>query len=917
MVNLTPASPGNILSLFHEPVKPVFLLGAGASKTSGIPLAGEVTEKIIRTAYCRDQGYPTNYPMVQRSDWVPWVKEFPWYNTSVSATENYPIVVDELLRPQSVRREFFLELVNPSGISPSIGYDALAEMLQNKLVDIVLTTNFDNCLGNAMTYKKQILIPIKTNNDYVQFSLTPKFPLEIYLHGSVEHYSDKNIVEEVQSLSADTVEKMQPLLRDHPLVVVGYRGGEPSITKSLLIDSLEYTNNFKNGIWWCLLKQEKPENCPPLVLELAEKCGGNFRFVHIDGFDQLLYKDLWQRLKPSLNRIALKPTLITHNSSGNSSPTFDTQPVVKATEEELEWSLIQERIIEYSNRLDIYLPSSLGKERLRQEMLNRHLAVYQEGVFKLTSAGCLLYTSLPQYHFPDAVVLFSLTGPDGWKREISAKLLDDDDSEVQNFQRMIKGNLWRQLNEVMDSLALINRAYRLKGESSETVYPYPPLAIKEIIVNALVHRDYSKSGKVEIEVTPHYIKVISPGGLTEEVKLQVASNSIEDEIVKNGRRGIKGYRNPILADIFYGSGAMDKAGSGLSDVYRWMNENESTVTFGPSQDNETFEVTLYGRQDIVDSLTKTASPLKTTTVKYAANILELVNIPQQIWSASSTCSSKKEIWKALSDKWHPQFVYYGGRVWTFFDLNQRNSPLKSVIDFGTVEVYDLEDFISIENGKLFTQLVNLNIEEHFSSLGLRIDKKRHRAYFPRLKEEGSRTQSYQARFKKATRTVAKPRTSLSTGKILYWEHQAISYKFEKFGHSYGLFINPSYVFTIEGWKKLLASDKVNKLSTKKAARDYNMTVLNALIFWSRFIAGNEDSYSFELKPNIRRFGDDSSRYSLPRLGFSAILPVTSINDVSIEGHDFIEPEENSNLLEAVDQELENLLKEFLDTDDNL
>jgi hypothetical protein len=70
------------------------------------------------------------------------------------------------------------------------------------------------------------LVSISTPVDYVMFHSAPHDPQLIYLHGSVKHYSDKNLTAEVQSLDPELVQRVRPLLRDHPVIVVGYRGTE-------------------------------------------------------------------------------------------------------------------------------------------------------------------------------------------------------------------------------------------------------------------------------------------------------------------------------------------------------------------------------------------------------------------------------------------------------------------------------------------------------------------------------------------------------------------------------------------------------------------------------------------------------------------------------------------------------------------
>ena len=106
------------------------------------------------------------------------------------------------------------------------------------------------------------------------------------------------------------------------------------------------------------------------------------------------------------------------------------------------------------------------------------------------------------------------------------------------LERTIEGNLWTQYDGINDVLTAVNRPFRLKGEQSETVLPYPPLALKEVVVNALVHRDYAVTNPIMIEVTASGIRITNPGGLVDEVQRRVEAGSVEEEI-RRGRRGIR------------------------------------------------------------------------------------------------------------------------------------------------------------------------------------------------------------------------------------------------------------------------------------------------------------------------------------------------------------------------------------------
>ncbi len=906
------AQPGEIVSLLNEPVKPIFLLGAGASKQSGVKLVAEIVEEAAKWAYCKTSGISVDDPRVTMSDWKKWLTSFPWYIEDSNAL--YPIIIEQLLTPRQYRKDFFLKIVNPN-VPASKGYEVMASLMAMGLIDTVLTTNFDNCLHEAKIQirRPSILDLIKTPTDLQSlFTYTPRYPRVIYLHGSVEHYTDLNLENEVQSLNSDLVNVLKPLFKDRPLVVIGYRGSEPSIMKNLLIDNLAYANNFRQGIFWCLLKRDLVKDgqgkilLPPLVQELADKTEGNFKIVLIDGFDELMTKEIQGRLEA--NKIDLK-----NNTSSyplNVSETDNKGVFANNTLGPLEIALMRERIKNYSERLHIKVYDD--EDWLYQQAVRLRIAeAIDANSFELTFEGIILFSSKIQEYLKNAFVVLRFSGSAEWLAKITSfpSEKDSDNTSVESnvIERTITGNLWSQLNEITDSLALINRPFRLKGEISENVYPYPTLALKEIIVNSLVHRDYRIDKPIVIEITENFILFQSPGGLVEEVKRQLGSETLEDDIRK-GKKGIKGYRNPVLADLFYGSGAMDKEGSGLSDVLTQVTLNSSSITFGPTFDEGSFEVKIYRRLEEVDPHTLTATPLIVNqSSKFAFNLLEVQKLPEKIYYADTQARRHTDINKILEKNWRPPFLLSRDKIWSFYDLTEWQNPLRKCIDLGTAESMSIDEFIDLTGGTNdLVRMLNDCLAEHLFSIGLRVDTKKKRAYFTKSFDGSAKEISYQGRLKKATRTVAKPRINATTEKVYYWEHKSIWYHFEKLGDNWYLIINPAYVFTTDGVKNLLRSERVNVLSTKKASRDYNMHVHNDFTFWARYLSQGYDS--FLLRINNKEINEGTMLGPIqPEIVISSLLPTFVIDDISV-AEEFIEPVEQIDI-EEIENEIEQLAKE--------
>ena len=122
--------------------------------------------------------------------------------------------------------------------------------------------------------------------------------------------------------------------------------------------------------------------------------------------------------------------------------------------------------------------------------------------------------------------------------------------------REFGGSLFKQLDDSYDYLALCNRtASSFKGLERIDKPDYPEEAIREALLNALVHRDYSFSGSIIINVNDACMEFISIGGL-------LPGLSAEDI-----RSGISQPRNRKLAEIFHRLRLIESYGTGIRKIY--------------------------------------------------------------------------------------------------------------------------------------------------------------------------------------------------------------------------------------------------------------------------------------------------------------------------------------------------------------
>ena len=285
------STAGDLIYLLRaqRPTRPVLLLGAGASYRAGIPLARECVQRVAQAAYARrEKGQDWRLAKPLPSDWRPYLQKQPWFIAGDDRlADNFPLAVEHLLFPQEFRREFMTELIKPvNGINE--GYKRLANLMHRGLCHSVLTTNFDSLIVDALREKgphvRDIVEINQSEGDLVRFNTYNPYQV-VYLHGAVEFYRDQNLPKETERLDENLALLLRPLLKDAPLIVVGYRGFELSVVNHLLKEGAAECGNYKQGIYWCL---RRGETLHPHVEELAELISPNLSIVEINGFDELM-----------------------------------------------------------------------------------------------------------------------------------------------------------------------------------------------------------------------------------------------------------------------------------------------------------------------------------------------------------------------------------------------------------------------------------------------------------------------------------------------------------------------------------------------------------------------------------------------------------------------------------------------------
>jgi hypothetical protein len=240
-------------------------------------------------------------------------------------------------------------------------------------------------------------------------------------------------------------------------------------------------------------------------------------------------------------------------------------------------------------------------------------------------------------------------------------------------------------------------------------------------------------------------------------------------------------------------------------------------------------------------VTGTAAPQVVSDI-FVGNVLELRELAESVFHAPTPVRHPRDIVVAHRGETLPVFALHDERLYTFSDLSRGDNPLRRHVATNRIERTRLEDYARGEDGRRrIVHFFNELMYRHLPERGLVVDKRRKRAHFPRT-AEGVREVTYQARFRKATRTVTRPILSRADGGIRYWEHEALRFHFSRYSSSWVLLILPCYVFTIDGDRRYLEAPRVGRLATRRAAHDYNPQVDNDLVFWASVLSAGEDDF---------------------------------------------------------------------------
>lgn len=272
----------------------MWLLGAGASASSGIPTAWDmmwdfkqqlfVSQRRVSPQTVADLSSPGIRARLQ--DHIASSENLP----SLGHPDEYATLF-EAAYPAEVDRRAYLD-AKIAGAKPSYGHLALATLMRAEFTRLVWTTNFDPLVADACakvygTTGSLTTVDLDAPKLATQSIGEGRWPIEVKLHGDFRSRRLKNTGDELRNQDVRLRQVLVDSCRRFGLIVAGYSGRDDSVMDALE-EAIEQEDTLPTGLFWLHRGDDPPLPRVNRLLTQAANVGVEASLVSIQNFDETL-----------------------------------------------------------------------------------------------------------------------------------------------------------------------------------------------------------------------------------------------------------------------------------------------------------------------------------------------------------------------------------------------------------------------------------------------------------------------------------------------------------------------------------------------------------------------------------------------------------------------------------------------------
>ena len=239
--------------------------------------------------------------------------------------------------------------------------------------------------------------------------------------------------------------------------------------------------------------------------------------------------------------------------SSRTQPKFDAEPILEATLEDLDKGKLDDYLAQQRR---IRPTAPYWDQSFEQILKQLRIVAEADGVLRPTLAGLLMFGLYPQRFEQQMVVVFlQYYGTNTMEEAPSGERFLDN--------RKFEGTIKEIIDNVTTYLmASMRKGSLIRGVTRQDIPEYPEVALREAIVNAVAHRDYSqfvRGSHIQVRMFADRLEIENPGGLYGGV----AIDKLEEG---------QSTRNRLLVQLMEDMHLVENRGSGIDAMLKAMHK---------------------------------------------------------------------------------------------------------------------------------------------------------------------------------------------------------------------------------------------------------------------------------------------------------------------------------------------------------
>jgi len=276
----------------------MWFLGAGASRSSGLPTATDLIWDLKLRYYCSQENQDvvahdvSNRSVQARIQAYMDSKGFP----PLCDPAEYSFYFELLFgKDYAAQQNYLNTALATEKISSTIGHRALAALLNLGLARIIFTTNFDEVVESAyasLSGKNLTTFHLEGSYAALEALNAERFPFYAKVHGDFRYQSVKNLSDDLLHNDREIQKCLVAAAARFGMVVSGYSGRDGNVM-AMFREAIEQNNAFPHGLYWTVTRISRVEKPVRELMDYAHSKGVKGGIIETGTFDEMLAK-IWR-----------------------------------------------------------------------------------------------------------------------------------------------------------------------------------------------------------------------------------------------------------------------------------------------------------------------------------------------------------------------------------------------------------------------------------------------------------------------------------------------------------------------------------------------------------------------------------------------------------------------------------------------